>query len=56
MTPHVATNVLNGDEMRTEAQPRDRDPEAPGRFPIALFVVFELLCTAAFVAAAILWM
>ena len=42
--------------MRTEAQPRDRDPEATGRFPITLFVVVELLCTAALVAAVILWM
>jgi hypothetical protein len=44
-------NLLNGDEMKTEAQSHARDREATtGRFPLALFVVAELLCTGAFVA------
>jgi hypothetical protein len=43
--------------MNTETQSRDRDREATnGRFPLALFVVAELLCTAVLVASAILWM
>jgi hypothetical protein len=50
-------NPLNGDEMKTEAQPQDRDREATtGRFPLVLFVVAELLCTGALVASAILWL
>ena len=52
-------NLLNGDEMTTEtqSQDRDRDREATtGRFPLALFVVVELLCTGALVASVILWM
>ena len=44
-------NLLNGDEMQTEAQSKDRDREVTtARFPIALFVVAELLCTGALVA------
>jgi hypothetical protein len=51
--------------MMTEAQSQsqDRDREATtgrfsttGRFPLALFVVVELLCTGALVASVILWM
>jgi len=50
-------NLLNGDEMKTKAQPPARDREVTtGRFPIALFVVAELLCTGTLVAAVILWM
>ena len=50
-------NLLNGDEMSTEAQSQDRDREATtGRFPLAWFVVCELLCTGALVASVILWM
>jgi hypothetical protein len=53
----VATSLLNGDEMTTETQSQDRDREArTGRFPLALFVVVELLCTGALVASVILWM
>jgi hypothetical protein len=41
----------------TQSQPRDRDREATaGGFPLALFVVVELLCTGALVASVILWM
>ena len=43
--------------MKTKAQPQSRDREVTtGRFPIALFVVAELLCTGTLVAAVILWM
>jgi hypothetical protein len=50
-------NLLNGDEMKTEAQSDNRDGEATtGRFPLALFVVAELLCTGALVAWVVLWM
>jgi hypothetical protein len=49
--------------MKTEAQSKDRDREATtgrfpttDRFPLALFVVVELLCTGALVASVILWM
>jgi hypothetical protein len=50
-------NPLNGDEMQTETESQDRDPEArTGRFPFAVFVVVELLCTGALVASVILWM
>ena len=50
-------NLLNGDEMKTEAQSHNRDGEATtGRFPLALFVVAELLCTGALVAWVVLWM
>jgi hypothetical protein len=49
-------NLLNGDEMKTETQSQDRDREATtGRFPLALFVVAELLCTGALIASVILW-
>ena len=53
-------NLLNGDEMKAETQsqsdPQDRDPEATtGRFPLALFVVAELLCTGVLAASVILW-
>lgn len=49
-------NLLNGDEMKPETQSQDRDREATtGRFPLALFVVAELLCTGVLVAAVILW-
>ena len=43
--------------MTTETQSQDRDREAiTRRFPLALFVVCELICTGALVASAILWM
>jgi hypothetical protein len=43
--------------MKTEAQSQDRDREpTTSRFPLALFVVAELLCTGALVASVILWM
>jgi hypothetical protein len=43
--------------MKTEAQSQDRDREATTRrFPLALFVVAELLCTGALVASVVLWM
>ena len=58
MTPSVATNLLNGVEMKTETQSqsqrRDRLP-AIGGSRFALFVVCELLCTGVLVAALILW-
>ena len=42
--------------MNTEAQSQDRDREATtGRFPLALFVVAELLCAGVLVASLILW-
>jgi hypothetical protein len=41
----------------TQSQPQDRDREATtGRFPLALFVVCELICTGVLVASVILWM
>ena len=44
-------NLLNGDEMKTEAQSHNSDREATtGRSSFALFVVAELLCTGALVA------
>ena len=50
-------NPSKGDEMNTEAQSQDRDPEATtGRFPLAVFVLVELLCTGALVASVIFWM
>jgi hypothetical protein len=58
VTPSLATKLLNGDVMKTEtqSQSQDRDREATtGRFPLALFVVCELLCTGVLVASAILW-
>jgi hypothetical protein len=51
-------NLLNGAEMKTEtqSQSQDRDREATtGRFPLALFIVAELLCTGVLVASVILW-
>jgi hypothetical protein len=48
-------NLLNGDEMKTEAQSQNRDREATiGRFSLALLVVAELLCTGALVAWVVL--
>ena len=58
VTPSVASNPLNGDEMKTETetQSQDHDREATtGRFPLALFIVAELLCTGVLVASVILW-
>jgi hypothetical protein len=56
VTPSVAKPV-DGDEMKAEAQPQAPDREATTRrYPLALFVVAELLCTGALVAAAIHWM
>ena len=50
-------NLLNGDEMKTEAQSHNRDGEATtGHFPLAPLVVAELLCTGALVAWVVLWM
>jgi hypothetical protein len=49
---------MDGDEMEAEPQThdRDRDREATtGRFPLALFVVAEVLCTGVLVAAVLLW-
>jgi hypothetical protein len=44
-------------EPQSQSQSKDRDREAmTGRFPLALFVVAELLCTGALVASVILWM
>ena len=43
--------------MKAKAQSQAADPEATTRrFPLAVFIVAELLCTGALVAAAILWM
>jgi hypothetical protein len=43
--------------MRAKAQSHAPDHEAATRrIPLALFIVAELLCTGALVAAAILWM
>jgi hypothetical protein len=42
--------------VKTEARSQDRDREATtGRFPLALLVVAELLCTGALVASLLLW-
>jgi hypothetical protein len=42
--------------MKTETQSQDRDRETTtGRFPLALFVVAELLCTGVLVGSVILW-
>ena len=42
--------------IETESHSHDRDREATnGRFPLALFVVAELLCTGALIASVILW-
>ena len=50
-------NLLNGDEMKTEAQSHSRDREATtARFRLGLFVVAELLCTGALVALVVLYM
>jgi hypothetical protein len=47
----VWRQASEGDDMKTEAQSDDRDREAAtGRFPFALYVVAELLCTGALVA------
>ena len=43
--------------MKIEAESQDRNREATTRrFPLALFIVAELLCTGALVASVILWM
>jgi hypothetical protein len=42
-------------ETQSQSQERDREATA-GRFPLARFVVAELLCTGALVASVILWM
>ena len=43
--------------MKAKAQSQAPDREAATRrFPVALFIVAEVLCTGALVAAAILWM
>ena len=43
--------------MKAKAQSQPPDHEAATRrFPLALFIVAEVLCTGALVAAAILWM
>jgi hypothetical protein len=50
-------NLSTEDEMKAKAQPQAPDHEAATRrFPLALFIVAELLCTGALVAAAVLWM
>jgi hypothetical protein len=50
-------NLLNGDEMKTEAESKSRDGQATtARSRLALFVVAELLCTGAFVALLVLYM
>ena len=42
--------------MEAESKSQDRDREATtGRFPLALFVVAELLCTGVLVASVLLW-
>ena len=44
-------------QTETQSQSQDRDREATTRrFPLALFVVVELLCTGVLVASLILWM
>ena len=43
-------------KTETQSQSQDRDREATtGRFPLALFVVVELLCTGVLLASVILW-
>jgi hypothetical protein len=42
-------------ETQSPSQNRDRGATTR-RFPLALFVVVELLCTGALVASVILWM
>jgi hypothetical protein len=43
--------------MTTETESQSRDREATTRrFPLALYVVVELLCTGALIAAVIVWM
>jgi hypothetical protein len=42
-------------KTETQSQRQDRDREATTRFPLALFVVAELLCTGVLVVSAILW-
>jgi hypothetical protein len=59
VTPECGDSLSEGDDMTTEAQSqhhdRDRDREATtGRFPFALFIVAELLCTGSLVAWAVL--
>ena len=50
-------NLLNGDEMKTEAQSRNRDREATtDRSRLTLFVVAELLCTGTLIALVVLHM
>jgi hypothetical protein len=42
--------------VKTEAHSQDQDREATtGRFPLALFVVAELLCSGALIGSVILW-
>jgi hypothetical protein len=57
VTPECGDSLSEGDDVTTEAQSQDhdRDREATtGRFPFALFVVAELLCTGSLVAWAVL--
>jgi hypothetical protein len=43
-------------KTETQSQSQDCDREATtGRFPLALFVVAELLCTGVLVVSVILW-
>jgi hypothetical protein len=50
-------NLLNGDEMKTEAQSDTRNREATtSRSRLALLVMAELLCTGALVAFVVLEM
>lgn len=43
-------------ETQSQSDSQDRDPEpTTGRFPLALFVVAELLCTGVLAASVILW-
>ena len=43
--------------MKAKAQSQAPDHDAAARrFPLALFIVADVLCTGALVAAAILWM
>jgi hypothetical protein len=43
-------------QSQSQSPSRDRDREATtGRFPLALFVLAELLCTGVLVASVILW-
>jgi hypothetical protein len=49
-------NLLNGGEMKTEAQSHSRIREATtGRFRLGAFIVAELLCTGAIVAWVVLY-